>query len=166
MDLKDNRQVSNPLTPASEGGPLSQPERRFSRKPHAVSLRLCWGRVMESCGLIWSSPTSLAVLLDLRIRSRVSEYWSSHPSTMSKEAMNRATRHSQPNCWRSIITVSRELSYHQVQMVNVRTVNESRSALCSLWVAAASVSHLDTRRNYKLEHRNTVGAPRHFKWRV
>ncbi|KAF3840731.1 hypothetical protein F7725_006593 [Dissostichus mawsoni] len=114
-DLKENREVNRPLTPASGEAPAPRPERRFSRKPHAPPARLCWGCVMESCCQAISLLSCLAVFLDLHRRSTVSKYWSSHPSTMSREVRKRPTRHSQPNSWSSI-TVSWSLSYHQVQM--------------------------------------------------
>lgn len=150
MDLKENRVVNRPLTPASDAGPPSLPVRSFSRKPHTAPVRLWWGSVRESCGRAGSLFTCpVGAFLAFRSRSRVSAYWSSHPSTMNTEARKRATRHSQPNS-RSSISVFRSLSYHQVQMVNTRTVSQGRSASFSLRVAAVSVSFPDTSRTYKL----------------
>lgn len=113
-DLKENRDVSKPFTPASDAGPPSLPQRSFSRKPNTPPGWQWWGCVKDGCCQAGSLPSCSAVFLAFRSRSRFSKYWSSHPSTMSKETRKRPTRHSQPNC-RSSITVSRSLSYHQVR---------------------------------------------------
>lgn len=114
-DLKVNREVKRPLTPASDAGGPSRPERSFIRMPQTPPAWLLWGWVKSCCQDV-SLLFCLVVFLALQTRSTVCEYWNSHPSTMNKEARKRPTKHSQPNSWSSI-TASWSLSYHQVQMV-------------------------------------------------
>lgn len=131
-DLKENKEVKRPFTPASDAGAPSRPERSFIRMPHTPPVCLLWGWGKSCCQTV-SLLSCLAFFLALHSRSTVCEYWNSHPSTMSKEARKRPTRPSQPNSWSSI-TASWSLSYHQVQMEI--PLSQSRSALFSLWETA------------------------------
>lgn len=108
-DLKENREVTMPLTPASDAEAPSRPGRSFIRKPHTPPASLLWGCVEESC------CQDVSLFLALHSRRTVREYWNSHPSTISKEARKTPTRPSQPNSWSSI-TASRSLSYHLARM--------------------------------------------------
>lgn len=138
-DLKENREVNKPLTPASEACRPSQPERSLTRKPHTPPPWLCWGCLKENRCQAGPPLSCLMLFLVLQSRSTVFKYWKSHPSTMSREARKRPTRHSQPKSWSSI-TASWSLSYHQVQMEISGLVRQSRSAPFTLWVAAHSQS--------------------------
>ncbi|KAK5858376.1 hypothetical protein PBY51_002520 [Eleginops maclovinus] len=113
--LEGEQRGQQAFDPGLRSSSCTPAERSFSRKPHAPPARLWCGCLMESCCQAISLLSGLAVFLDLHRRSTVSKYWSSHPSTMSREVRKRPTRLSQPNSWSSI-TVSWSLSYHQVQM--------------------------------------------------
>lgn len=132
-DLKQNKEVRRPLTPASGAGGPCWPERSLIRKPQTPPVWLLWGWVKSCCRDV-CVLSCLTVFLALHSLSTVCEYWNSHPSTMSKEARKRPTKHSQHNSWSSI-TASRSLSHHQVQMDKTRTIGQIRSALFSLWEA-------------------------------
>ncbi|TNN72514.1 hypothetical protein EYF80_017290 [Liparis tanakae] len=73
-DLKENREVNKPLTPASGMGPPSRPKRSFSRNPHTLSARLWWSCVRGSGCRAGPLPSCLAIFLDLQRRSTVSKY--------------------------------------------------------------------------------------------
>lgn len=96
-DLKENRDDSKPLTPASPAGPPSLPERSLSRKLHTPP---AW--IWKSWCRGFSPLPSPALCLDLQSFHKDREYWNSHPSTISTEAKKRVTRHSQLNSWSSI----------------------------------------------------------------
>lgn len=111
-DFKENKEVKRPLTPASDAGGPSLPERSFIRKLQTPPAWLLWVWVKSCC----QDVSLLFCLVVFPARSTVCEYWNSHPSTMNKEARKRPTKHSHPNSWSSI-TPSWSVSYHQVQMV-------------------------------------------------
>lgn len=113
-DLKENREVNKPLTPASGMTPPSRPERSFSKNPQTPPAGLWRGCVRGSCCRGGSFLSRSAVFLDLHRHSTVSRYWNSHPSTMSKEVRKSPTEHSQHNSCSSI-SASWSLSCHQVR---------------------------------------------------
>lgn len=145
-DLKENREVNKPLTPASGMGPTSRPKPSFSRNPHTLSARLWWSCVRGSGCRAGPLPSCLAIFLDLHRCSTVSKYWNSHPSTMSKEVRKRPTRHSQHNSCSSI-TASWSLAYHQFQMeISGLSVRAEQVPVACEW-QQETVSHLDSKGN-------------------